>query len=97
MPSLCVHHLEQSCFLARTTLEPPLIPPTQVTLDDDDDDTLHGMAQAIVPHTDRILKAMGRHIFNGDMLKAHRYTKGPVVANIGEASIQLKLRGLYPS
>ena len=31
------------------------------------------------------------------MLKARRSTKGPGVANIGEAYIQLKLRGLYPS
>ena len=63
---------------------PPLIPPTQVTLDDDDDDTLHVMAQTTVPHTDRILKAMDRHILNGDMLKARRSTKGPGVASIGE-------------
>ena len=47
----------QSCFLS----------PTQVTMDDDDD-TLHGMAQTTVPYTDRILKAMNRHILNGDML-----------------------------
>ena len=72
--------------------------------------TLHGMVQTTVPHTDRILKAMDRHILNGDMLKAmdrhilngdmlkaRRSTKGPGVANIGEASIQLKLCGLYPS
>jgi hypothetical protein len=64
---------------------------------DDDDDTLRGMAQTTVPHTDRILKAMDRHILNGDMLKARRSTKGPGVANIGEVSIQSKPRSLYPS
>ena len=42
------------------------------------------MAQAFVPHSDRILTAMDRHILNGDMLKARRSTKGPGVANIGE-------------
>ena len=61
---------------------------------DDDDDTLRGMAQTTVPHTDRILKAMDRHILNGDMLKARRSTKGP---GVGEASIQSQLRSLYPS
>jgi len=43
--------------------------------------TLHGMAQTTVSHTDRILKAMDRHILNGDMLKVSRSTKGPGVAN----------------
>jgi hypothetical protein len=47
---------------------------------DDDDDTLREMAQITVPHTDRILKAMDRHILNGDMLKARRPIKGPGVA-----------------
>jgi hypothetical protein len=60
---------------------------------DDDDDTLRGMAQSTVPHTDRILKAMDRHILNVDMLKARRSTKGPGVANIGEASISTILAG----
>jgi hypothetical protein len=70
---------------------PPLAPPTQFTMDDDDD-TSRGMAQTTVPYTDRILKAMDCHILNRDMLKARRSTKGPEVANIGEASIQSKLR-----
>ena len=69
---------------------PPLAPPTRVTTDDDDD-TLRGMAQTTLPHTNQILKAMDRHILNGDMLKARRSSKYRRGVHLIEASQPLPL------
>ena len=67
-------------------------------LDDneDTDDSFNGMSQATVPHSDRILRTMDRHILNGDMLKARRSTKGGGVANIGDKTVLANLRLKYP-
>ena len=72
--------------------------PLDDPLDDnnDSDDAFYGMSQATVPHSDRILRAMDRHILNGDMLKARRSTKGGGVADIGDTTVLNNLRLKYP-
>ena len=49
--------------------------------DDFGGDDVVGISQASIPPTNRIIKAIDRHILNGDLVKARRATKGSGIAN----------------
>jgi len=70
-------------------------PPNSVDVDYGDDDIV-GISQPSIPHTDRIIKAIDRHILHGDLPKARRATKGPGIANLGDARVRTLLRSKYP-
>ena len=78
-----------------TLLVEPNDPPSSLNLDYGDDDIV-GVFQPSIPSTDRIIKAMNRHILHGDLPKARRATKGSGVAQLGDPRVRTVLRSKYP-
>jgi hypothetical protein len=77
------------------TVIPPddLLGPTQ---DDFGGDDVVGILQASIPPTNHIIKAIDRHILNGDLVKARRATKGSGIANLSDPRVRANLDSKYP-
>lgn len=77
------------------TVIPPddLLGPTQ---DDFGGDDVVGILQASIPPTNHIIKAIDRHILNGDLVKARRATNGSGIANLSDPRVRANLDSKYP-
>jgi len=66
------------------------------TPDDFGGDDVVGILQVSIPPTNHIIKAIDRHILNGDLVKARRATKGSGIANLSDPQVRANLDSKYP-